>query len=199
MTEDNKVDVNEILDEIDQLLAGEDLEGEVTLWDLLLESLHEVVEERMIYGNHWAQVPNDNSIGEHEPCSRSDNDDIPGEYIMSSRGSGKQSRMKEYNDEVFTQIERGAMTTAEKINSIASTLGYFGKSGQSVADWVEKTYSVSPIPLDSLTDKTEERARPRKRGERCDTCSNMTKKELKKYDSCPSCGRSLFALKSRGW
>ena len=157
MREDNKLEVNELLDEIDQLLTGEDIEGEVTLWDLVLESLHEVVADRIINGN------------------------------------------KEYKDEAFTQIKSGAMTTAEKINSIASTLGYFGKSGQSVADWVERTYSVSQISLDSLTDTTEEHARPRKRGERCDVCSNMTKKELKKYDSCPSCGRSLFALKSRGW
>lgn len=151
MTEDNKVDISEILDEVDRLLTGEDIEGEVTLWNLVLESLSEVVEERILYGN------------------------------------------EEYKDEAFAQIESGAMTTAEKINSIASTLGYFGKSGQNVADWVEKTYSVSPITVESLTDTTEER------GERCNVCSNMTKKELKKYDSCPSCGRSLFALKSRGW
>lgn len=127
---------------------------EVTLWDLVLESVSEVVEERILYGND------------------------------------------EYNDEAFTQIELGRKYVVEDISSLASLMEHFGKSGQSVADWDGD--SLTDMYL-SVTDTTEEPVRPKKRGERCSICSNMTKKELKKHDSCPSCGRSLFALKSRGW
>lgn len=137
---------------------------EVTLWDLVLESVSEVVEDSIMNGND------------------------------------------EYNDEAFAQIELGRKYVAADISSLASKIGYFGKFGHSVADWDGDMYGVSPMTGDSpttmhllFTDKTEEVVRPKKRGERCNFCSNMTKKELKKHDSCPSCGRSLFALKSRGW
>lgn len=185
MKENNNVEIDEMLYDIDRLFTEEDIEGSASLWDLIAESVSEVVEGRILYDNDG---------------------DTPGEYIMSSRGSGKQSRMKEYNDEAFAQIELGRRYVVEDISNLASLMERFGKTGQSVAEWVEKTYGVSPITGDSttdltllFTDTTEEPVRPKKRGERCDTCSNMTKKELKKYDSCPSCGRSLFALKSRGW
>ena len=142
MKENDKVDINEVLDNADPLLTAVDTDGDSLLWDLVLESVSEVVEDRIMNGND------------------------------------------EYNDEAFTQIELGRRYVVEDISSLASLMEHFGKSGQSVVGWA---------------DTTEERARPRKRGERCTVCSNMTKKELKKYDSCPSCGRSLFALKSRGW
>lgn len=38
MSEDIKVGINEILDDVDQLLTEEYVEG-VTLWDLVLESV----------------------------------------------------------------------------------------------------------------------------------------------------------------
>lgn len=164
MKENDKVDFNEILDDADRLLAGEDIEGEVSLWDLILESVSEVVEDRIMNGN------------------------------------------EEYNDEAFTQIELSKRYVAADISSLASLMERISKVGHSVAEWAEKTYGEYDKDGDSttdltllFTDTTEERARPRKRGERCTVCSNMTKKELKKHDSCPSCGRSLFALKSRGW
>ena len=108
--------------------------------------------------------------------------------------------------EAFAQNELSRRYVVEDISSLASLMEHFGKTGQSVAEWAEKTYGVSPITGDSttdltllFTDTTEEPVRPRKRGERCDACSNMTKKELKRYDSCPECSRSLFTLKGRGW
>lgn len=167
MTENNKVDIIEILDDVDRLLTEEDLEDGVTLGDLLLESFHEEIEKKVIgYSTHDAEAM----------------------------------------DEALIRIYRGAMSTAEAFNSISSAMEYFSKSGQSVAEWAEDMYKVSPMTGDSPTtthllfnDATEEVVRPKKRGERCSFCSNMTKKELKKHDSCPSCGRSLFALKSRGW
>ena len=162
MKEDNNVEINEILESVVDLDG--DIEGSVSLWDLVLESVSEVVGDRIMNGN------------------------------------------EEYNDEAFTQIELSKRYVAADISSLASVMEHFSKSGYSVAEWAEKMYNVSPITGDSPTDMvlsyitaTEECARPRKRGERCDTCSNMKKKDLKKYDSCPSCGRSLFALKSRCW
>lgn len=163
MTENNKVTINEILDDVDQLLTEGYIE-EGTLWDLALDSFSEVVTERILYGN------------------------------------------ERYKDEAFAQIEFGRRYVAEDMNSLASAMENMSKSGQSVADWDGDMYGVSPMTGDSpttmyllFTDKTEEPVRPKKRGQRCSVCSNMTKKELKKHDSCPSCGRSLFALKSRGW
>lgn len=171
MTENNKVDIIEILDDVDRLLTEEDLEGGVTLGDLLLESAQEEIEERILYGGKDVMYRSDEPI-----------------------------------DEALSRIYRGAMSTAESINSIASAMEHMSKSGQSVADWDGDMHGVSPMTGDSpttmyllFTDKIEEVVRPKKRGERCNFCSNMTKKELKKHDSCPSCGRSLFALKSRGW
>lgn len=137
-------------------------------------------------------------------------DDAPGEFIMGSRGSGKRSRINEYNFEAQMNNLSKAFELGGKL-ALDSSRGlenrsHFGKTGQSVAEWAEKTYGVSPITGDSttdltllFTDTTEERARPKKHGQRCGACSNMTKKELKRYDSCPECGRSLFTLKGRGW
>ena len=183
MKENNNVEINEILESVVDLDG--DIEGSVSLWGLVLESVSEVVGDRIMNGNDG---------------------DTPGEYIMLSRGSGKQSLMNEYNDEALAQIELGRKYVAADISSLASKIGYFGKFGHSVAEWAEATYGVSPITGDSTTDLTllftdtaEEIVRPRRRGQRCSVCSNMTKKELKTHDSCPSCGRSLFALKSRGW
>ena len=171
MTENNKVDIIEILEDVDRLLTEEDLEGGVTLGDLLLESAQEEIEERVLYGNNEPMCVSDEPI-----------------------------------DEALSRIYRGAMSTAESVNSIASAMEHMSKSGHSVADWDGDMYGVSPMIGDSpttmhllFTDTTEEPVRPKKRGQRCSVCSNMTKKELKKHDSCPSCGRSLFALKSRGW
>ena len=198
MKENDEVEINEILDEIDRLFTEEDLEGEVTLNDLLLEAYHEEMEKSVLYGSDWTPTPNNNQMG--------DNDDIPGEYIMLSRGGGKQSRINEYNDEALAQFELSKRYVAEDVSSLASLMESFSKTAHSVAEWAEKTYGISPITGDStthltllFTDTTEEPVRPKKRGQRCSVCSNMTKKELKKHDSCPSCGRSLFALKSRGW
>lgn len=154
MTENNKVDIDEVLDDSDRVLTEEDLDGGVTLRDLLLESFHEEIEKRVLYGSD------------------------------------------EYEDEAFTRIKRGAMRTAESVNAIASAMEYFSKSGQSVVDWDGDSPTTTHL---LFTDETDEVVRPKKRGERCGFCSNMTKKELKKHDSCPSCGRSLFVIKSRGW
>lgn len=208
MSEDIKAGINEILDDVDQLPTEEYIE-DVTLWDLVLESVSEVVEDRIINGDvfiwHGPEILSFSKKDEVVDClsnllyvntlfhdgesfseSGQSVDDTHGEFIMLARGSGKQSRINESSFE------------AQMIN--------LSKTGQSVAEWVEKTYGVSPITGDSttdltllFTDTTEEPVRPRKRGERCDACSNMTKKELKRYDSCPECGRSLFALKGRGW
>lgn len=146
--------VDEILDDSDRVLTEEDIDGGVLLRDLLLESVSEVVGERILYGGD------------------------------------------EHMDEALIRIKRGAMSTAESVNAVASVMENFSKSGQSVADWDGD--SLTTMFLEP-TYTTEEPVRPKKRGERCSFCSNMKKKELKKHDSCPSCGRSLFALKSRGW
>lgn len=164
MKENNNVEINEILESVSVSDVDGDMEGSVSLWDLVLESVADVVGDRIMNGN------------------------------------------EEYNDEAFTQIELSKRYVAADISSLASLMEHFGKTAHSVAEWAEKTYGISPITGDSPTDITllftdtaEEIVRPRKRGQRCSVCSNMTKKELKKHDSCPSCGRSLFALKSRGW
>lgn len=171
MEENEKVYVVEILDDVDRLLTDEDIEDGVKLVDLLTESLYGEIEEWVLYGNNEAMYRSDEPI-----------------------------------DEALSRIYRGAMGTAESVNAIASAMEYFSKSGQSVADWDGDMYGALPMTGDSpttmhllFTDKTEEIVRPKKRGQHCSICSNMTKKELKKHDSCPSCGRSLFALKSRGW
>lgn len=37
------------------------------------------------------------------------------------------------------------------------------------------------------------------KGSRCGFCSAMKPKELRRHDSCPECGRSLFAKKQKKW
>lgn len=80
MSEDNKVDINEILDDVDQLLTEECIEG-VTLWDLVLESLSEVVEERILYGNEEYK---DEAFAQNELGKRDVAEDI--NSIVSAMG-----------------------------------------------------------------------------------------------------------------
>ena len=216
MTENEKVYVVEILDDVDRLLTEEDLEGGVTLGDLLLESAQEEIENRVIgYCKDDEEVTAETFI-QIKRGKRYVSEDI--RRIASGIGyfgkfgqsvadwDGDMYASDEPIDKALSRIYRGAMSTAESVNSIASAMENMSKSGHGVADWDGDMYGVSPMTGDSpttmhllFTDKTEEVVRPKKRGERCSFCSNMTKKELKKHDSCPSCGRSLFALKSRGW
>lgn len=35
------------------------------------------------------------------------------------------------------------------------------------------------------------------KGSQCGVCSAMKPKEIRRYDSCPQCGKSLFAIKTK--
>ena len=51
MKENNNVEIDEILDDSGRVLTEEDIEGSVSLWDLIVESVSEVVEDSIMNGN----------------------------------------------------------------------------------------------------------------------------------------------------
>lgn len=93
------------------------------------------------------------------------------------------------------------------LDILAKGLGDIVRAYTSVHNEVKEIIFGSSERYDVLTGdspttyilKEEKVSKPVKRGTKCGTCSNLKKKELMKMDSCPECGRSLFALKGRGW
>lgn len=53
--------------------------------------------------------------------------------------------------------------------------------------------------MSSFTDEVEEEEVKIFNIGPCSTCPNMRKKELRKYDNCPECGKSLFVQKQNNW
>ena len=95
--------------------------------------------------------------------------------FSTARGSGKNLTI-EY---LTRQIEQSAMR-AKDLPAMLEQFE-FGESVQSIKNALVETSSQK------ISQKS------------CTRHANMTKKDLRHYDSCPDCGKSLYAMKSRGY
>lgn len=156
--------------------------------EIFFEIMQDVLEDKILYGYKAEDFPgpNDIPIGKHEIVSKQSKDDVSYGFINIPRGSGKQSRINELNLKVhMDNLAKAFHLSGESALDISRSLKNWATSWESLSDL---PYNMEEVKIPTKTIR-----------ERCSRCSNMKKKELKRYDSCPECGRSLFALKGRGW